>query len=222
MCTHNHRAHRGRIRFLIAAVLSGLMVTVSLGCDGGNEAGNMMGGDMMGDGQMMGDGMMMGGDMPEWMMSHEGMMGENMMRDMRVIHRLLANHEQIERTVEDIPGGVRTETTSPNPELAQFIRTHVRQMKERVEEGQPIRRMDPVFREIFEHGDEIDMEIEDIEGGVRVVETSDNPQVTLLIRQHAKRAVSEFVDEGMQRAMEPTPLPEGYRTEDAGSAGGSR
>jgi hypothetical protein len=32
----------------------------------------------------------------------------------------------------------------------------------------------------------------------------------LLIRQHAHRAVSEFVAEGMARAMEPTPLPPGY------------
>jgi quercetin dioxygenase-like cupin family protein len=40
-----------------------------------------------------------------------------------------------------------------------------------------------------------------------VVETSDDPEVVALIRQHAHRAVSEFVERGMDRAHEPTPLP---------------
>jgi hypothetical protein len=84
-------------------------------------------------------------------------------------------------------------------------------MKNRIERGDPIRLMDPVFREIFEHHTEIAIDVEAIPGGVLVVETSANPQVELLIRQHAHRAVSEFVAQGMARAMRPTPLPSGYR-----------
>jgi hypothetical protein len=34
--------------------------------------------------------------------------------------------------------------------------------------------------------------------------------VAPLIRQHARRAVSEFVARGMERMHEPTPLPDGY------------
>jgi hypothetical protein len=37
-----------------------------------------------------------------------------------------------------------------------------------------------------------------------------HPENQLLIRQHAHRAVSEFVDQGMPRAMRPTPLPQSY------------
>jgi hypothetical protein len=55
------------------------------------------------------------------------------------------------------------------------------------------------------------MQIEDTENGVIVTETSEDAQVVKLIQQHANRAVSEFVERGMQRAMEPTPLPEGYQ-----------
>src|SRR3546814_8363584 len=40
--------------------------------------------------------------------------------------------------------------------------------------------------------------------------TSDDPNVVLLIRQHAHRFVSEAAEEGMSRAMRPTPLPNGY------------
>ena len=160
-------------------------------------------------GGMMNDNRMMSG-MPNWMMGG-GMMDENMMRDMGPIHGLFMQHEKIHRAVEEIPGGVRTMTTSEDPQVTDLIRTHVREMKERIEMGQPIRQMDPLFREIFRHHEKIRLEIEDVPGGVRATETSDDPQVTLLIRQHAKRAVSEFVQGGMNRAMQGTPLPEGYK-----------
>lgn len=159
---------------------------------------------------MMGEMPMMR-DRPGGMMSGEDMMGPGMMQDMRSIHGLLANHEKIERRVEDIPGGVRTTTTSDDPRVAELIRTHVRQMKARYERGQPIRMMDPVFRELFRHRDRASLKYQDIPGGIRVTHTSDDPQVVLLIRQHARRFVSEAAEQGMGRAMRPTPLPEDYR-----------
>jgi hypothetical protein len=155
----------------------------------------------------MGGGMM--DRMPDWMMSG-GMMDPEMMRDMRGIHDLLVQHEKIQRAVEDIPGGVRAVTTSADPEVANQIRAHVWQMKRRIEQGRPIRMMDPLFREIFRRHEQIKLEVVEVQGGAQVTETSDDPQVVLLIRQHARRAVSEFVAGGMRRAMRPTPLPEGY------------
>lgn len=124
------------------------------------------------------------------------------------IHALLADHEAIERRVVDRPDGVETWTESDDPAVAARIREHVRQMKDRLASGQPMRRWDPLFAAIFEHADAISMETEDTPRGVRVVETSDDPEVVALIRQHAHRAVSEFVERGMDRAHEPTPLPE--------------
>ena len=123
------------------------------------------------------------------------------------IHTLLANHEAIERRVLDRPDGVETWTESDDPEVAVRIRVHVRQMKDRLQSGQPMRRWDPLFAAIFEHSGAIEMEIEDTPRGVRVVETSDDPEVVALIQQHAHRAVSEFVERGMDRAHESTPLP---------------
>jgi hypothetical protein len=141
-----------------------------------------------------------------------GMMGS--MKEMPAIHGLLSNHTKVQRSVEDIPNGVRTVTTSKDPEVTALIREHVWQMKERIEQGRPIRQMDPLFREVFKNHQHIHIAIENIQGGVRVTETSDTPRVTLLIRQHARRAVSEFVTEGMPRAMRPTPLPPGYVPQD--------
>lgn len=148
--------------------------------------------------------------MPDWMMSGQ-MMGPEAMEDMRVIQDLLLSHDRVRRRVADIDDGIRAWTTSQDPEIAELIRTHVWQMRDRVREGNPIRLMDPVFREIFEHHEAVEMDVQEIPGGVVVVETSADPQVERLIRQHAHRAVSEFVAEGMARAMQPTPLPPGYR-----------
>lgn len=160
------------------------------------------------DGGMMGTEGMTSEEMRRAMMSEN--MGPGMMEDMKTIHTMLVNHEKIERRVENLENGVKAWTTSDDPEIASAIRTHVRQMKERIENQQPIRQMDPLFREIFDHADKIEMQIEDTENGVVVIETSEDPQVVMLIQQHATRAVSEFVEQGMQRAMLITPLPEGY------------
>ncbi len=127
-----------------------------------------------------------------------------------LIQALLDDHQAVTREVREIEGGVETRTTSEDPEVVANVRQHVAQMKTRLESGQPVRHWDPTFVELFKHHDKIVMEIEDIPGGVRVRETSDDPQVTKLIRQHALRGVSEFVARGRARASEPTPLPEGY------------
>lgn len=157
--------------------------------------------------------------MPPWMMmdgmrGRGGMMGRggmgNMMRDMPVIRDLLIDHKQVQYHVENTTNGIRAEATSDNPQVATLLQQHVWQMKERMEKGQPIRMMDPLFRELFAHHRQIQMQVENTATGVRVTETSDDPQVVLLIRQHAEQFVPRVVKEGMQGAMRPTPLPPGY------------
>ncbi len=118
------------------------------------------------------------------------------------IHALLTNHRTIQRSVEEIPGGVRTRTTTAQPELVETLRSHVRQMSRRIETGSPVRLWDPVFRGIFAHADEISLTWENIDGGIVVTETSDNPEVVSLIRAHARK-VNTFVAQGHQAARPP-------------------
>ncbi len=188
-------------RRVVLARLAALGLTIG-------PAGVLLAGCGDGDGGMPGMG---GGSsaMPDWMMG-DGMMDSAMMADMPAIHDLLVAHNQIRRQVDDIDAGIRARTTSDDPRIAQLIRTHVQAMHQRVIDGRPIRQMDPLFREIFKHHTAITMTVTDIPGGVDVTETSTDPQVALLIHQHAHRAVSEFVASGMARAMQPTPLPDGY------------
>ena len=194
----------GQAILALGTILAASLIACAPEPDGDASRERAMGGMMNGGTPMM-------RDMPDWMMSGEGMMGGGMMRDMRSIHGLLMNHEGIERRVEDLPNGVRTVTTSRDPEVAQLIRMHVRQMEARYDRDQPIRMMDPVFRELFRNRDRASLDYEDIPGGIRVTHISDDPNVVLLIRQHAHRFVSEAAAEGMPRAMRPTPLPEGHR-----------
>lgn len=155
---------------------------------------------------------MMGSGMP---MMRNGMMGGGMIgasrEEMRVIHGLLISPDRIERSVRNVPGGVLAVTTSDDPKVAQMIRTHVRQMRASYDRDEPIRTMDPLFRELFANRDRITLKIEDIPGGVRVLHTSDDRHVSALIRQHAHHFVSEATEQGMPRAMRPTPLPKGYQ-----------
>jgi hypothetical protein len=138
-----------------------------------------------------------------------------MMRDvMTSIHFLFDNHAKIHRVVEDIPGGVLTMTISDDPEVAAMIRKHVRQVKAHVEAGRPIRMWDPLFVEMVQHYKKIQFEVEDVPGGVKVRDTSEDPQVALLIRQHARRGVSEFVKAGWDRAHDAVPIPDGYKLTD--------
>lgn len=118
------------------------------------------------------------------------------------IGELLRHHATIKRSVQEVPEGVTTTTTTSRPELVGILRTHVRQMAQRIEGGWPIRMWDPVFRCVFEHAHEIKMDIKDVEGGVAVTETSTNPDVVPLIRAHARK-VAQFAEQGFAVARPP-------------------
>ncbi len=98
---------------------------------------------------------------------------------------------------------------SKDPEIVDAVRIHVRQMVDLIHGGGRIRNWDPLFREIFDRREAIEMQITDIEGGVEVTETSEDDQVAKLIRAHAVK-VEEFVDRGLAAYKEETPLPEDY------------
>ena len=128
---------------------------------------------------------------------------------MTAYRTLLDNHASIERVVEEIPGGVRTVTTTADPDLVPTLLLHVTQMKELIEDGGRIRAWDPLFAEIFDNADKIEMNIETVEGGVAVTETSSDEGVAELIRAHAVK-VNEFVARGNAAYSEATAIPEGY------------
>lgn len=115
---------------------------------------------------------------------------------------LLGQHKSITRVVAEIPGGVRTTTTTDRPELVATLREHVRQMASRLTEKRPVRMWDPTFRDVFAHADDITLKWKNIEGGIEVTETSEKPEAVAAIRAHAKK-VNEFVGRGHAAARPP-------------------
>lgn len=158
------------------------------GMMGGGMRGGMMGGGM----GRMGGGMM--GDMP------------GMMADMRPIHALLDQHQKITRSVTNLDNGVEAVTESDDPQVARLITEHAWAMHERLKHKKPIRLGDPLFAAIFDHADEITLEITDTPKGVRIRETSDAPYVIKLIQSHGA-AVSGFVKEGSAAMHRQHPVP---------------
>jgi hypothetical protein len=138
---------------------------------------------------------------------HGMMMDGDHAQDMELFHYLLDNKEQIRRTVTELPDGVETLTESDDPEVAAKIREHVAAMYRRIEEDRPIHRRDPLFAEIFDHADAIEMMMEKTDNGLRVVETSSDPYVAKLIKSHAE-VVSQFLVNGRMEMRKNHPLPD--------------
>jgi hypothetical protein len=118
------------------------------------------------------------------------------------IFNLLSGHAEITRTVEEVPGGVKTTTTTSRETLAPLVRLHVKQMAENLKEGRAVRMWDPVFRDVFAHHEAISLVMKDVPGGVEVTETSEKPEAVAAIRAHAKK-VSSFVSDGHAAARPP-------------------
>src|SRR5665213_471622 len=55
--------------------------------------------------------------------------------DMSVVHEMLADHNEIKRTVTNLPNGIRTVTESDDPTVAKEIKDHVASMDQRLKDG---------------------------------------------------------------------------------------
>lgn len=132
--------------------------------------------------------------------------GDPHMRDMQTIHSLFDQHKNITRSVRKIDGGIEAVTESSDPKTAAMIQEHTWAMKNRLEKGQPVRMWDPLFRELFTHAAKIAMKVTNTPKGVKVEETSTDPDVARLIQSHAE-GVSEFIREGHKVMHKEHPVP---------------
>ena len=155
-----------------------------------HHRGAGMGPGMMGPG-MMGPGMM--GMGPMGMAQDDATMAQ-----LRTIHELFLNHDQIKRTVTNLPDGIRTTTESDDPHIAALIKEHVATMGDRVSRGDdpglPIE--SDSLHSIFRNYDKVQTKVEQTEKGVVVTQTSDDRETVAALQQHASE-VSDFVAEGM-------------------------
>lgn len=192
-------------------------------CSGGGGCGGRRGG-MGGRGRMGGRGGggrgRMGFQRGRGMMGGRGggsmVEGRNRMRE--TIHNLLDNHEVIERKSFHTENGIEATTTSEDPQVANWIKTHVRQMKELKDEGGYIRRWDELFATALDLRDFHDMDVDYLDDGVHVVQfAKDDIQgiefecAKAIVQAHAG-VVDKFVEIGYEEARKNHPVPEGCNT----------
>ena len=129
-----------------------------------------------------------------------GMMGGATAGDMSTYMELFARHGELRRTVEEIPGGVRTVTESDAPELVAQLRAHVASMYEHLDQGAEVSCMSDSLPTLFRNANGYRRRLATTPKGVAVTETSNDPWLTQAIRAHA-REVTGFVREGMPAMM---------------------
>ena len=133
------------------------------------------------------------------------MMGGGMMgvdpADMSLYMEMFNRHREINRVVEEIPGGVRTTTESDAPDLAAKLHAHVPSMYSHVDQGAEVTCMSSSLPTLFRNAGGYRRNLTLTPKGVIAEETSDDPNLTEAIRAHA-REVSGFVRDGMPAMMQ--------------------
>ncbi|MGD9621523.1 MAG: hypothetical protein AB7G47_14590 [Mycolicibacterium sp.] len=120
--------------------------------------------------------------------------------DMRAYMNMFMRHQELRRSVEEIPGGVRTTTESDSADLVAELQAHVSSMYTHLDQGSEVTCMSSSLPTLFRRAADYQRQITLIPSGVVVVETSGDPELTNAIREHA-REVTGFVVEGMPAMM---------------------
>jgi hypothetical protein len=128
-----------------------------------------------------------------------GMMGASP-ADMSLYMDMFSRHTEITRTVEEIPGGVRTTTQSNSPDLVAQLQAHVSSMYSHVDHGAEVMCMSGSLPTLFRHANGYRRRLTIIPSGVIAEETADDPALTQAIRAHAQE-VTGFVRDGMPPMM---------------------
>lgn len=106
--------------------------------------------------------------------------------------------EQITRSVENLPNGIRTVTFSADPELMGIVVSHVIGMIDRVDQGRDpkVFIQSPTLDILFERRALIVTSIIPDSGKITVEQTSTDPEVVAALQTHAAE-VSDMVARGM-------------------------
>jgi hypothetical protein len=129
-----------------------------------------------------------------------GMMGSATSADMGLYMDLFNRHTEIHRSVEEVPGGIRTTTESDAPDLVAQLQSHVLSMYSHLNQRAEVTCMSDSLPTLFRNPSGYRRQIALTSNGVTVTETSGDPAVARAIRAHAQE-VSGFVRDGMPAMM---------------------
>jgi hypothetical protein len=129
-----------------------------------------------------------------------GMFGGTNSMDMSTYMEMFSRHGEFRRSVDDIPGGVRTTTESDSPDLVAQLQGHVSTMYSHLEQHSEVMCMSQSLPTLFARASDYQRQITFTPKGIVAVETAGDPDLTRAIRAHA-REVTGFVDDGMPAMM---------------------
>src|SRR5882757_11355364 len=129
-----------------------------------------------------------------------GMMGGVSGGEMSTYMEMFNRHTELNRIVEDIPGGVRTTTESDSPDLVAQLQGHVSTMYSHLDQRTEVMCMSQSLPTLFARASDYQRQISFTPKGIVAVETAGDPDLTGAIRAHA-REVTGFVDDGMPAMM---------------------
>jgi hypothetical protein len=132
------------------------------------------------------------------LIDHNGMGVDamDMSRDTEMFNR----HNEITRTFEEIPGGIRTITQSDSPDLVGQLQAHVASMYSHLDQGTEVMCMSGSLPTLFRHANGYRRQLTFTPTGVIAEETADDPALTQAIRAHAQE-VTGFVRDAMPPMM---------------------
>ena len=119
------------------------------------------------------------------------------------LKEIFRSHQGITREVTNLTNGIVTTTEAEDEHLREAIVSHVSMMVTRLEEGKnpEVFIQSPTLHALFGVYEDIDTEIEMTDKGVKVIQTSSNPDVVALLQTHAAE-VSDMAKRGMQAVHE--------------------
>ncbi len=133
------------------------------------------------------------------MINMPGLQGENVTKgetaDLAVMFQ---NFPLIDRTVTNLPDGIRSVTLSDNAKVMETLVRHVTDMIARVEAGDDpkVFIQSPTLDIFFERYDALTTQIDVTDEGVVVTQTSDDPELVAALHTHAAE-VSAMAEQGM-------------------------
>mmetsp|Transcript_31106 Transcript_31106/g.73943 ORF Transcript_31106/g.73943 Transcript_31106/m.73943 type:complete len:202 (+) Transcript_31106:96-701(+) len=128
-------------------------------------------------------------------------------RDQEVIQQLVQNRDKIERHVTRTETGVEARTWSDDETVASLIKEHVHAMKQRVENEDPIRQGDPLFKTVFDNLDSLELSVVNETNGVLVSENGTNDCGEALVHAHSD-VVTAFIKHGANETRAKHDVPE--------------
>lgn len=134
------------------------------------------------------------------MVNMPGLQGENVTTgETADLAIMFQTFPQIDREVTNLPNGIRAVTRSDNPQVKDAIVRHVIDMIARVEAGDDpkVFIQSPTLDIFFERYDALTTQVDVIEDGVVVTQTSDDPELVEAMHIHAAE-VSAMAEQGMQ------------------------